>query len=166
VTISDPPYTDMKKDKSQIAIEKLVAQQIAENTREGLHQKFHPNGRLFREWTIVNGKIEGVTREWNENGVLVKEKPMKRGRVHGVVKQWNSKGQLLGEYKMNMGRCIIRKWNEDGSLKTETEFLKNETLYVKIYGDPKKKFHEAFLWRDKPILKKKFYELNPERKPR
>lgn len=149
---------NMKQDKSQ-GIEKLIAQQIAENTREGLHQKFHPNGRLFREWTVINKKSDGIFHEWNENGVLVLEKPMKRGVAHGVVKQWNSAGKFLGEYKMKMGKGIIRKWNEDGSLKTETEFVGKKLMRMKIYGDPKGKIHEGFLWNDTPISKKKFFEL-------
>ena len=143
-----------------------MAQQIAENTREGLHQKFHPNGRLFHEWTVVNGKQHGISREWNENGVLIKETPMKHGLVHGIVKQWNSEGRFLGEYKMKMGQGLIRKWAEDGSLAIETERFSNNTRRTKIYGDPKKKFHEGFSLGGKPISKKKFYELNPARKPR
>jgi len=152
----------VKQKNLQVDVQKLVAQQIAENTRDGLHQQFHPNGRLFREWTVVNGKTEGISREWNENGVLIKEKPMKCGLVHGIVKQWNSEGRLLGEYEMKMGQGVRRKWAEDGSLETETEHFKNtNTTRVKIYGDPKKKVHEGFLWKDIPISKKKFYELNP-----
>lgn len=147
-------------EKKERQRQKEIARQIiAENTREGLHQTFHPNGQLFHEWTVVNGKKDGVLREWNENGVLIKETPMKRGTVHGTVKQWNSKGTFLGEYKMKMGKGIVRKWNEDGVLSTEAEHFGNNTLHVKVYGDPKKKFHKAFLWKDKPVSKKKFYEL-------
>jgi antitoxin component YwqK of YwqJK toxin-antitoxin module len=157
--ITDPFWRERKEKQRQKEIEKLVARQIAENKRNGLHQKFHPNGRLFREWTVVNGKQEGLFREWNENGVLIIEKPMKRGLANGTVKQWSSKGKFLGEYKMKMGKGIIRKWNDDGSLTTEAEFVNKTTLRVKIYGDPKKKFHEAFLWNARPISKKKFSEL-------
>jgi antitoxin component YwqK of YwqJK toxin-antitoxin module len=149
----------MKKKQVQTDTEKFIAQRLAEVSREGLHQEFHPNGQLFLEWTVVNGKTEGVMREWNENGTLVREEPMRRGLVHGVVKQWNSKGKLLGEYKMEMGRGVIREWDEDGALATETEHVNKYLTRVRIYGDPKVKFHEGFLLYDRPISKKKFYEL-------
>jgi antitoxin component YwqK of YwqJK toxin-antitoxin module len=122
-------------------------------------RQFHPHRRSFREWTVANGNIEGILREWNENGTLVIETPMKRGVVHGVVKRWNLQGKFLGECKMKMGKGVIREWNEDGSLKTETEFVNKNALRVKIYGDPKKKVHEAFSWNHTPVSKKKFYEL-------
>lgn len=140
-------------------LESLLAKQLTENSRNGLHQRFHPNGRLFREWTVVRGKKDGLFREWNENGTLVEEAPMKRGKVHGVVKKWNSQGRLLGEYKMDMGKGILREWNENGDLEAESKFLGNDLMRTKTYGDPKKKFHESFLWKDTPISKKVFYKL-------
>jgi antitoxin component YwqK of YwqJK toxin-antitoxin module len=148
----------VKKSASPHRIEKLVARQREEASREGLHQQFHPNGRLFREWTVVASKIVGVLRVWDENGTLLREEPMKHGLVHGIVRQWNSKGSLLGEYKMEMGKGVVREWNEDGSLAMETERLSEHAMRTRIYEDPKTT-HEVFLWNDTPVSKRKFYRM-------
>ena len=155
----------MKKKWTLQSIEKLVAQQKAENSREGLHQLFHPNGRLFREWTVVGGKIDGLFREWDGNGNLVLEEPMKKGLAHGIVKQWNSNGRFLGEYTMKMGKGIVREWNADGSLETETEYLTEHLTHVRIYEDASTT-HDAFLCDDVPISKQKSYRLLQPNVPR
>jgi hypothetical protein len=147
----------MNKKPSPEDIEELIRKQRAETLREGFHQEKHPNGRLFREWTVVGGKIDGVMREWHENGTLILEEPMKQGVVHGIVKQWNSKGEFLGEYKMKMGRGIERKWDEDGILVSELERLGKNAIWGKVYDDLGNA-RVIYLWNGKSISEKKFNE--------
>ena len=148
--------TCLNKKPSQSDIEELVRKQRAENSREGLHQQKHANGRLFREWTVVDGKMDGTSREWHENGTLISEEPMKQGVVHGVAKQWSSDGRFLGEYRMEMGTGVVREWNEDGSLLLEMEHLSKSAARGRVYDDLGKAL-EVYLWNGKPISKTKFY---------
>jgi antitoxin component YwqK of YwqJK toxin-antitoxin module len=125
--------------------------------QSGVARYWHANGTLAKEMTLVNGVADGTVREWHDNGKLACEKTYKNGEVDGTVQQWNGDGTLLGEYEMKMGWGIERKWNEDGSPKSELEKVAEGAYRGKIWDD-RGKARETFLWNGRPVSKNKFLD--------
>ena len=58
-------------------------------------QKYHPNGVIASEMSLIDKRPHGMTRGWHPNGVLASEIPLDHGILDGSVRQWNEKGELL-----------------------------------------------------------------------
>lgn len=119
-------------------------------------RRWHANGQLESESTMINGRIEGVVKEWHSNGLLKKEFSYLNGKVHGLVRQWNTQGTLLGEYELVHGVGIIRKWREDGGLESEIELFGEGCARGIDYDEVTGKARETYLWDGKPVNRKKF----------
>jgi hypothetical protein len=123
---------------------------------DGVHLEHHPNGQVAVEKIMHNGKIMHIKR-WHDNGIMEEERPYKDGKTHGTLKYWDRTGKLLGECVWNMGFGVQRKWNEEGTLIMENEFLPNGLMRTTFFTFKKPRF--VFLRNGKPITKREFLEL-------
>lgn len=69
-----------------------VRAEPAEDTSDGTHKYYFPNGTLKREITYQNGKVEGIYRTFYEDGSLHQERHFKNGLLHGVFKAYDEFG--------------------------------------------------------------------------
>jgi antitoxin component YwqK of YwqJK toxin-antitoxin module len=63
----------------------------------GKARVFYPNGQLWQEVQIVDGKANGPVREWYENGQLGAEATLVDGKEDGLARGWSENGQLTYE---------------------------------------------------------------------
>jgi len=80
------------RGKLQSTIAKDVKEEEPEDTSDGSHKFFYPNGTVKKEVTYKNGKMDGVYRTYYEDGTLHLEKYFKDGLLHGVFKAYDEFG--------------------------------------------------------------------------
>jgi len=89
----------------------------------GKQMLFFADGNPHWELHLVNGQRARV-KMWYPNGQLVVEEKFVEGRDHGkrVTHHPNGQIKVCGEYASGKRIGIWRRYNEDGSLKSETNY--------------------------------------------
>ena len=109
----------------------------------------HDNGRLYTQFTMVNGVGQGEYRMWHNNGMLAMycffSKGMRRegcyytffesgqpetlveyknGLTEGACRSWYGNGVLksTGAYRKGTAVGVWQNWNEKGELVSETSY--------------------------------------------
>ena len=59
--------------------------------------RWHENGQLDEQHTLIDGKREGLWRSWYVNGQLEVEKTYINGKQEGLRRLWHENGQLWAE---------------------------------------------------------------------
>lgn len=95
-----------------------------EGKLDGLYQSWHANGKMSLEQSYARGTLEGQYRTWHENGQLKGEGVYKGGTAVGLWKSWYENGKQshhkeFDETGKPKGKWT--EWNEDGSVKSETD---------------------------------------------
>lgn len=93
---------------------------FVDGKREGLHQRWYPNGQFLLEERYINGKRHGLWRQWYDNGNLRLEKNYKDGKLHGPYLTFED-GNVANSYCYRDGkRVTVSICNED-ELDTKAE---------------------------------------------
>ena len=64
----------------------------------GTCKKWHENGQIFKQYTVVNGKKHGKYKEWRENGQIFEESEYVNDQLNGIKKTWNQRDESYSEY--------------------------------------------------------------------
>ena len=104
--------------------------------REGLHQRWFPNGNKMIEAQYAKGLKHGVKREWDAKGRQTSEKTYKEGKLHGLYFTFNS-GEKARTYcyqngkNVDLDRCLEEELVDETSaskLSTNEQYI--GTYYV------------------------------------
>jgi hypothetical protein len=152
-------------------------------------RKYHDNGTLASETTLVDGIPHGVLREWHRNGILAREEPLNQGAIDGTVRQWDDQGRLLGSCELIKGTGVHRSWYangrlwseiayldgklsgrqsvywEDGELIGVTYWLDNRQVSKKRYREACKTNSRLFRYDDEPTVRKRKPKPTPAQAP-
>lgn len=73
--------------------------------REGMHQRWHPNGELMHQAEYSAGKKDGIWRWWDDNGLQTQEKTYREDKLHGVYRTFK-KGEIDKECCYQQGKRV------------------------------------------------------------
>lgn len=76
--------------------------------RDGLHQRWHPDGTLMHEAEYKEGKKNGAWKSWDAEGKQWEDKNYLDGKLHGTYLTFN-KGAVSKEYCYKKGKRIYSK---------------------------------------------------------
>ena len=107
-----------------------VSIQYVNGKKEGLYQKWYPNGQLGFESNYVNGRQEGLTKSWWKNKVLRSESNFKNGIANGEQLQWYKSGAKFKRINVINGKeeGIQQAWRENGKIYNNYE-AKNGRIF-------------------------------------
>lgn len=71
-----------------------------------LRKKYYSTGELFREHTLVNGKIEGMQIDYYRNGQKKAKRNYVNGQRHGSAKGYHFNGKLQGDWAFKNGEPV------------------------------------------------------------
>jgi len=116
-----------------------------EDPLNGPKKDYHPNGKISREYTVVNGIPNGSYKAYSEAGLLVAEQNLVDGIQEGIQKTFFENGQVQSEmnYEKGVPQGMKKEYYKNGTLKTDSnltgdpwELSGQTTLY---YEDGQKK---------------------------
>ena len=64
--------------------------------------------------SINNGELQGLCRKWHDNGLLSEEMTMVDGEAHGKARSWHEDGSLKADVLLDMGDVLEHKFWELG----------------------------------------------------
>jgi hypothetical protein len=98
-----------------------------DDKQEGIAKAYSPSGQLQAEANYKAGKLEGINKIYYKSGQLQGELNLKDGKPEGIVKTYYESGQLKEEaYFMNGAMISQKKYNSDGNLESEQDYLAAE----------------------------------------
>ena len=101
----------------------LSAQKVNdEDVLNGAKTEYFPNGKVAKQYMMVNGVLNGYYRTYSEKGFLQAEQTMVNGVIQGMVKAFDEEGRLESETNMVDGvpQGNKREFYKDGALKLES----------------------------------------------
>lgn len=109
---------------------KAAAIQYLAGKKEGLYQKWFPNGLLSFEAYYLAGRQDGITKTWWKNGVLRSESRSKKGVQDGIQLQWYQSGSKFKRQIIVNGQeqGIQKAWRENGKIYNNYE-AKNGRIF-------------------------------------
>jgi len=72
--------------------------------KEGIHQKWWPDGKPKMYFEAYGDEYHGVFREWYASGLISKEFHYVHGREEGSEKLWWDNGSIRANYVIRNGR--------------------------------------------------------------
>jgi antitoxin component YwqK of YwqJK toxin-antitoxin module len=89
---------------------------------EMVTRKFlHPNGRLHKECSYIDGKKNGPYKRWYYDGQLETEYTLVDGKKDGLYVLWYPNGQLAADEFYNCGKLVCGvAYDMDGEVIKET----------------------------------------------
>ena len=125
-----------KKTFTGISVQYYAPEQIAvsipyfNGKKEGLYQKWFPNGQISFEANYVKGRQEGLTKSWWAHGVQRSESTFKNGVSHGVQLQWYKSGAKFKRMNVVEGKeeGLQQAWRENGKIYNNYE-AKNGRIF-------------------------------------
>jgi antitoxin component YwqK of YwqJK toxin-antitoxin module len=128
-TINNTYKTERKYYKSydrafQLGLWKNEDYLFFENGYTGNIKIYYFNGRLSKEFYIVNNKINGLYNKFDEDENLIEEKYYVDGKLHGICKKYNEEGILIQECNYNDDKLngLYKEYNEEGILIKECNY--------------------------------------------
>lgn len=104
-----------------------------------LFRQYHPNGKLWIEISLKNGKPDGIRRDFYASGQLLSETTFKAGKKEGFWNDYYENGQLWCEraFKNDELDGIFKVYYLDGKLKSEACCYKDDRLngIFKVYDE-------------------------------
>lgn len=78
---------------------------FVDGKRQGLHQRWYPNGQFLLEESYKNGERHGLWRKWYDSGNLWIEKNYKDGKRHGPYRTYKN-GNVAETYCYRNGKKV------------------------------------------------------------
>lgn len=98
--------------------------------KEGVEQRWHPNGEKQLSAFFKNGKQEGEVTIWFENGNLASKIFYQKGIKNGKATYWFANGnkEKEGTYKNDQLHGEGKIWAENGTLKQRVIFENGQVV--------------------------------------
>jgi len=99
--------------------------------RDGLTERWYPNGTLGYRATYTSGRRHGSIATWWPDGTPRSESHYAEGVAHGTQREWYRSGALFKELNLSDGKeaGLQRAWRENGKL-----YANYEARNGRIYG--------------------------------
>jgi antitoxin component YwqK of YwqJK toxin-antitoxin module len=111
--------------------------------KEGLYQKFHPNGKVAIEAHYVNDTLHGMRKYFYENGNAESIENFVHGEYEGAYQHFHENGTLQLEQTYIKGALqgISKTYYENGILADQVTLVNNEEdgPFVEFYENGTKK---------------------------
>ena len=129
-------------------------------SKEGLHEKYHKNGKIDYRVNYKNGKLDGLWQIYYENGQLHETGNYKDGQQDGFWEYFEEDGSLLKTETWNNMKLIeivnYKNGNLDGL--TEQYYDDSQLHYKKTYKGGKQNGYEEWYFESGQLGFKKFYK--------
>ncbi|MDB2556794.1 hypothetical protein N9X77_02370 [Luminiphilus sp.] len=93
---------------------------FVDGKREGLHQRWYPNGQFMLEESYINGKKQSLWRQWYDNGNLRLEKNYRDGKLHGPYLTFRD-GSVSNTFCYRNGKNVHFSACSEDKLDTKSE---------------------------------------------
>jgi antitoxin component YwqK of YwqJK toxin-antitoxin module len=91
--------------------------------------RWHDNGQLAEQYTVIDGKKEGLHRWWFNTGQPEIEDNYVNGKKEGLSHYLTWDGQIVETNYVNGKReGLYRKWYENGQLEIERTYVNDECV--------------------------------------
>jgi len=96
--------------------------------KEGLYQRFHPDGYLIEEAQYSNDSLDGARKFFFPNGAVESVQHYRRGVIHGKYQKFYESGQLEIEQDYTNGvlEGLSKAWYKNGVHKEQVTLRGNE----------------------------------------
>lgn len=96
--------------------------------KEGLYQKFAPDGKMLEEANYLNDTLEGERKYFFPNGAVESIERYRRGQYHGKYQKFYENGQLFVEQDFVNGAMqgFSLRYYQNGSLQEKVSIRDNE----------------------------------------
>lgn len=120
----------------------LNEQEYSKGLKEGSWSVYHPNGKLQKQGSILNGKEHGEYKEWYSNGNLRYEYHYDQGLKTGKWLSWYEDGTRYTErnFENNQLNGKVLVWDTDGDLAKEYDYVRDRLVNSEMHF--KKKLEE------------------------
>ena len=124
--------------------------------REGMYERFHPNGKVAERTIYLNDTINGPREFFYENGQLESVTPMVNGVLEGKYEKFRENGQRYIEQTFVNGQLEgwSLKYYPNGQLE-EKVMLKNSEEngpFFEYYDNGKPKAEGNYIYKDEAAL--------------
>ncbi len=90
------------------------------------HKGYYPNGKLYIEKTLVDGKLDGKELIYNQNGILLTQRLFREDQLQEEVGYYeNGNKKYLNSYKYRKRNGLFERYDEKG-IKTEEGNYKDD----------------------------------------
>ena len=129
-------------------------------SKEGLHEKYHKNGKIDYRVNYKNGKLDGSWQIYHENGQLHETGNYKDGQQDGYWEYFEEDGSLLKTEIWNNMKLVEIVNYKNGNLHGSTEqYYDNGQLhYKKTYKGGKQNGYQEWYFESGQLGFKKLYK--------
>ena len=94
------------------------------NKVSAVMKTWHPDGKPYTQYEMLNGKMHGAYTSWYPNGQIRVECSYADGQRHGQYQEWYQNGKAKAKYNYDNSRKtgISTEWFDNGQKKTEGSF--------------------------------------------
>ncbi len=102
----------------------MVMRSYVNGVKEGLWKTWHPNGKLYKEGYVKNGKEHSEYQEYYENGALKYQYNYVMGEKDGKWLSWYESGSPYTERNFKMGKLHGRlvHYDEEGNARLTEQY--------------------------------------------
>ncbi len=90
------------------------------NPQNGITKTFYPNGKLYAEWSFVDGKQDGVTKIYYQNGKIQSQLSYKNGKLDGESSVYGENGRRISKNMYKNGIPSYEKKTDETDM-TQTD---------------------------------------------
>ena len=84
----------------------VKGQKNSKGEREGIWERFYPNGKIYWRIPYREGKMDGIEERFYENGNIRWRTPYKDGKVDGIEELFYSNGNITETRVWKNGELI------------------------------------------------------------
>ncbi len=98
-----------------------IEHQAKGNDVTAVKKTWHPNGKAYTQYEMLNGKMHGAYTSWYLNGQVQVKSAYDGGQRHGKYQEWYENGQPKSEVTYDQGRKTgqCKEWFDNGRKKSE-----------------------------------------------
>jgi antitoxin component YwqK of YwqJK toxin-antitoxin module len=128
-----------------------------EDQLNGPRKEYYPNGKLCKEYILLNGIPDGPYKFYSEKGFLLAEQNLVEGIQHGIQKTYFENGQIESEinYENGVAQGFKKEYFKNGTLKSDS-YLTGEPWeysgYTNLYYEDGAKKSESKVSMGKLII--------------
>lgn len=125
-----------------------------------IRKEYYPSGALRAEIEMEAGRLHGLRKFYYESGLIESEFFFWNGLMDGICKWYSENGDFTGEFTMKRGTGVVKKWNQQGALESEGQFVGGELFgEVNLFNVQGKKLSTSYWAKGKKMSKKKYDDL-------
>jgi len=120
----------------------------AHDRRQGIGQRYYPNGNLSWEATFKDDQRNGLMTSYDNNGLVIEQTTYLAGVQQETIRWRDGRPWNLTTYRDGAPNGLARWWHENGKVSSEGELRRGRLDGVWLYYDERGVLLRVQRWKD------------------